>query len=155
MSDFLEERRYVSVARFWDVGNFRGISCSEVVREMFPKFARVLLPANIDETATQLSRRLPAMTYFYSDDDLRRHCRFHLRFLFRRWRAQAAEVSVSRGVSVRVVDDSIHFPRRRRAPRNANKQVSEPVSQTSKHVVAVSCLLPRRSGSYSNIAEGV
>lgn len=58
MSDFLEERKYVNVARYWDVGNFRGISCSEVVREMFPKFARVLLPANIDETATQLSRRL-------------------------------------------------------------------------------------------------
>lgn len=128
--------------RFWDVGNFRGISCSEVVREMFPKFARVLLPANIDETATQPSRRLPAMTYFYSDDDLHRRCRFHSRFLFQRWRARAAEVPVSRGgVSVRVADDSIHFPRRQRAPRNANKQVSEPVSQTSKHVVAVSCCL--------------
>lgn len=71
---------------------------------------RVLLPANIDETTMQLSRRLPAMTYFYSDDDLRRQCRFHLRFLFHRWRAQAAEVSVSHRVSVRVADDSIHFP---------------------------------------------
>lgn len=103
---------YVNVARFWDVGNFRGISCSEVVREMFSKFARVILAANIDETATQLSRRLPAMTYFYSDDDLRRRRRrFHSRFLFHRSRAQAAgSFRFALGVCIRVADDSHTFP---------------------------------------------
>ena len=135
VSDFLEKKYVNVVARFWDVGNFRGISCSEVVREMFPKFA--------PSSTTREYRRnrdvtIQAMTYFYSDDDLRRQCRFHLRFLFHRC-ADGGSFRFAQGVCVRVLDDSIHFPRRRRTPRNANKQVSEPVSQTSKHVVAVSC----------------
>lgn len=105
------------------------------------------------------SRRPPAMTYFYrGGDDLRRNCRFHSRFLFRRRGPQTAEVSVSRGVSVscrrfhtfptspargggRTGEGIGRAGARSRAPRNANKQVSEPVSQTSKHVVAVSCYL--------------
>lgn len=108
-------------------------------------FGRVLSTAKICiHTCIHRQKRVtieafaPSMTYFYSGDDLRYRCRFYSRFLFHRRagrRRRKFSFRVGASVSCR------RFHTSRRAPRNANKQVSEPVSQTSKHVVAVSCRL--------------
>lgn len=92
-----------------------------------------------------LSRRSPSMTYFYSGDDLRHRAAVSTRDSYFTGPGRVGPGRRRRKFPFRVLWASVSCRRfhtfRPCAPRNANKQVSEPVSQTSKHVVAVSCRL--------------
>lgn len=99
---------------------------------------RCVYTCTIDKSRATIEAFAPSMTYFYSGDDLRHRHQFHSRFLFHCRAGRRRRKFSFRDGGVCKLPRRFHTSR---APRNANKQVSEPVSQTSKHVVAVSCRL--------------